>query len=257
MKRQSSEGEMATMTTMFNSLHYHIISRCSTYNSRAPPLPAGPLMFALRFGSRRCCKSTHYCAIHCCYCCWVWQLEMNSVVVTTADALWLLLPAIWQLTAVCWALTATHLIIKLDFTVIHHFITSILLASAPTGRQLSVCGVVIRCSLHTTLFSLRKAAVLDCQTHRRQNNSQNAWNVPIYPSLSGVVEGSRHKQSAVSRVASRRRTVASFLTPTVTAAQREGRTSTTCPSSWLDHRIKRVEELELTAFCFRVHLSCR
>ncbi len=133
---------------------------------------------------------------------------------------------------------------------------SILLASAPTCRQsqLSVCSVVIRCSLHTTLFSLRMAAVLDCQTHRRQNNSQNAWNVPIYPSLSGVVEGSRHKQSAVSRTASRRRAVASILAPTFTAAQREGRTSTACPSSRPDHRIKGVE---LTVFCFHVHLSCR
>lgn len=47
MKLQCLEGETATMTTTFNSLHYHIISRCSTYNSR-PPL-AGALMFGFVF----------------------------------------------------------------------------------------------------------------------------------------------------------------------------------------------------------------
>ena len=53
VKPQSSEKwEMATMTTMFSSLYYHIISRCSAYNSRSPPPPAGPLMFALCVGSK-------------------------------------------------------------------------------------------------------------------------------------------------------------------------------------------------------------
>lgn len=56
---------MATMTTMFNSLYYHIISRCSTYNSRPPPPAAGPLMFALCFDSKNVVKT--YTIVQCCY----------------------------------------------------------------------------------------------------------------------------------------------------------------------------------------------
>lgn len=141
---------------------------------------------------------------------------MNSVVVTPADALWLLLPAIWRLTSVCWAFNC-NLIIKLDFDSdpsLHHLNPASFLSQLLTGSHTALCAALLSDVAYTTLFSLRMAAVSDCQTHRRQNNSQNPWNVAIFPTLTGVVEGSRHKQSAV-------RNVASFLNPTVNSKKGE------------------------------------
>lgn len=96
------------MTTMFNSLYCHIISRCTTYNSRPPPPPAGPLMFALCFGSKDVKIYTLLCNK-------MLLLLGLTLAVTTADAPWLLLTAIWHFTSVCWALIVTLLIIKYDF----------------------------------------------------------------------------------------------------------------------------------------------
>lgn len=178
------------MTTMFNSLYYHIISRCSTYKSRPPPPLARPVMSALCFGSKNV-------KIYTLLCTQMLLLLGLPCAVTTADAPWLLLTAIWHFTSVCWALIVTHLIIKYNLhrvLSLHHLNPASLLFffPAPPNRQShsSVCSIVIRCSLHT-LFSLRMAAVLDCQTHRRQNNSQNAWSAAIFPSRSGVVEWSQ------------------------------------------------------------------
>lgn len=164
---------------------------------------------------------------------------MNSAVVTTANALWLLLCVLWHLTSVSWALIATHLIIKLDFhSVIHHLIISLLLASCCSalqgfffqvllaGGRTALFAALLSDVASTTLFLVRMAAVLACQTHRRQNNSPNPWNVAIFPSLSGAVKGSRHKQSTVSSAASVRGAVASF-TSTVTAAQEGGQPALT------------------------------
>lgn len=145
-----------------------------------------------------------------------------------------------------------------------HFITSILQASRCfisisymlAATQLSLRSVVFRCSPRNIVFTENGSSIGLSDPQKTKQFPECLECFLFSPAWVAWLEG--HKQSAVCSVASSRRTGASFLTPTVTAAQREGGTSATCPSSRPEHRIRGLElELELTAFRFHIHLSGR
>lgn len=60
---------------------------------------------------------------------------------------------------------------------------------APTPPAPSQCTGLLSDVASTVLFSLRTTAVLDCHIHRRQNNSQNVWNVATSPAWVAWLEG--------------------------------------------------------------------
>lgn len=159
------------MTTMFNSLHYHIISRCSTYNSRPPP------------SSSCCCWTFSVCS----------ALKMLKIDIVVQSNVMVTVSS--SDTPPC--NMAPYLsLLSFNCNLTECFITSLSLSVAALFSPCSSQCAALSDVSFTTLFS-----VLDCKTYRRQNNSQNAWNAAVFPSWSGVVEGSRHKQSAVSGVA--------------------------------------------------------
>lgn len=127
----------------------------------------GPLMFASVFWVLRLLLIL-YCAI-CCYCL---SKKWGTMKAQYTDTIW---------------------------TRQFFFPPQYLLAGGHTALHAALLSDVA----YTESLSLRMTAVSHCQTHTRQNNSQNARNAVISPPrLTGVVKGSRHKQSAVSNVAS-------------------------------------------------------